>query len=283
VAPGYAKAIRDGLFIAGLIALVYMVGGSYVGGNIAGDAQAYWQAAHGPMYLRPDAGGYLAYLYSPAFEETLWPLFRLPYPVFLAIWYGLSSAALVYLTRSMLPLALATVVVPMVITNGNIEILMALAIAVGFRYPAAWAFVLLTKVLPGVGLLWFAVRREWRSLAVAVGATGLIAGVSFLVDPSLWATWFRALAANSQLNLSWPLLPIPPLVRLPIAAAVVSFGATRNWRWTVPVAATIAMPTLWPVNMSVLVAVIPLAREAGVRRAAMVDPPSQPENALAGG
>ena len=43
------------------------------------------------------------------------------------------------------------------------------AIVLGFRWPFTWAFVLLTKVTPGVGLLWFAVRREWRSLAIALG------------------------------------------------------------------------------------------------------------------
>ncbi len=46
---------------------------------------------------------------------------------------------------------------------------MAAAIALGFRYPATWAFVLLAKVTPGIGLLWFLVRREWRNLAIALG------------------------------------------------------------------------------------------------------------------
>ena len=49
---------------------------------------------------------------------------------------------------------------------------MAAAIALGFRYPAAWSFLLLTKVTPGIGLVWFAVRREWRPLAIALGFTG---------------------------------------------------------------------------------------------------------------
>jgi hypothetical protein len=60
----------------------------------------------------------------------------------------------------------------MELAGGNIEILIAVAIVVGFRWPAAWSFVLLTKVTPGVGLLWFAVRREWNQLATALVATG---------------------------------------------------------------------------------------------------------------
>ena len=42
------------------------------------------------------------------------------------------------------------------------------------RHPAAWAFPLLTKVTTGVGVLWFAFRRDWRSLGIAIGATAVI-------------------------------------------------------------------------------------------------------------
>ncbi len=73
--------------------------------------------------------------------------------------------------------------------GGNITLLIALAVVAGFRWPAAWAFVLLTKVTPGVGLLWFAVRREWRSLAMALGATLAVVAVSSLVAPGLWRDW----------------------------------------------------------------------------------------------
>ena len=43
---------------------------------------------------------------------------------------------------------------------GNIHLPLALAIGLGLRYPATWVFVLLTKPTLGIGLLWFAVRRE---------------------------------------------------------------------------------------------------------------------------
>ncbi len=61
---------------------------------------------------------------------------------------------------------------------GNVHMLLALAIVLGFRWPATWSFVLLTKVTPGIGLLWFAVRREWRSLAIALGATAVLVTLS---------------------------------------------------------------------------------------------------------
>ena len=47
---------------------------------------------------------------------------------------------------------------------GQVHLFIAAAIVLGFRWPALWAFNILTKVTPGVGLLWFLVRREWRSL-----------------------------------------------------------------------------------------------------------------------
>ena len=53
---------------------------------------------------------------------------------------------------------------------------MALAIVWGFRHPWTWSFVLLTKVTPAVGLLWFVVRREWRNLGIALGASAVLAG-----------------------------------------------------------------------------------------------------------
>ena len=64
----------------------------------------------------------------------------------------------------------------MEIAGGNISLLLAVAIVWGFRWPWTWAFVLLTKITPGVGLLWFALRREWRQLAIALGATAAVAG-----------------------------------------------------------------------------------------------------------
>ena len=48
----------------------------------------------------------------------------------------------------------------------------------------------LTKVTPGIGMLWFAVRREWRHFAIAAGATLAIAVASRLVAPDLWQQYF---------------------------------------------------------------------------------------------
>jgi hypothetical protein len=53
-------------------------------------------------------------------------------------------------------------------------------------------------------------------------------------------------------------VPIPFVLRLPIAIAVVLWGAWTGRRWTVPVAGMLALPALWYGGLSMLLAVIAL-------------------------
>ena len=69
----------------------------------------------------------------------------------------------------------------MELAGGNIHLLLAAAIVLGFRWPWTWSLVLLTKITPGIGLLWFVVRREWRNLTIALGGTAAIVAVSFVL------------------------------------------------------------------------------------------------------
>ena len=98
----------------------------------------------------------------------------------MAAWTALLLAAVRFLTGPrLLAAGLLFPFAAMEVAGGNVSLLLAAAIVLGFRWPAAWSIVLLTKITPGIGLLWFAVRREWRSLAIALGATAVIAAVSF--------------------------------------------------------------------------------------------------------
>ncbi len=128
----------------------------------------------------------------------------------------------------------------------------------GFRWPAAWSFVLLTKITPGVGLLWFAVRREWRSLAIAIGATAAVVAVSAVVAPDAWGRWIEVLQANAGKNGTWAAVPIPFAVRFPFALVLVVWGARTNRRWTVPVSSMLALPALWYGGLSIMLATLPL-------------------------
>lgn len=128
------------------------------------DAYIYWWAAHLPAGLYDSAwnsGNLQTYVYSPAFAQSLVPLGLLPWAAFYAVIVAGGTAALVWLAGPILAFFGVLFVLPIQdeVMTGNIHLLLAAAVVLGFRYPAAWAFVLLTKVVPGVGLLWFAVRR----------------------------------------------------------------------------------------------------------------------------
>ena len=124
----------------------------------------------------------------------------------------------------------------------------------GFRHPWSWSFVLLTKATCGVGLLWFVIRREWRALGIALGATAAVALGSFVVAPGLWAGYVSMIVGNA--SSSGPMV----WVRVGVAALVVAVGALRGWRWVLPVAAVIAVPVLWWLSPAILAGVVPLAR-----------------------
>jgi hypothetical protein len=238
------------------------------------DARCYWQATLGDPYLHSDWNDPIAYVYSPAFLQLVSPLTALPWQAFMAAWSAILLVAVRFLTGPRL--LAAGVLFPfalMEVAGGNVSLLLAAAIVIGFRWPAAWSLVLLTKVTPGIGLLWFAVRREWRSLAIALGATAAIALLSFVILPNQWRDWVDVVIRNALAGKSgtWASVPIPLWIRLPFAIALVVWGARTDRRWTVPVGAMLALPALWYGGLSMLLAVIPLLprvpreREGGAR------------------
>jgi Glycosyltransferase family 87 len=233
-------------------------------GQFGYDVYAYWSVDLGHLYAQtPQAlSGFGAFHYSPAVAQVFAVFHVVPWWIFLWGWTALLVATLVWLGGRWTLLLLAFPPLVLELYAGNINLLIAATIALGFRYPAVWAFVLLTKVTPGVGVLWFAFRREWRNLAIALGVTAAIVLVSFISAPALWSQWMTALFDLG--GLTGGSLPIPVVVRLPIAAAVVWWGARSDRRWAVPVAATIATPVLWigwSAWLVVLFGALPLLRD----------------------
>ena len=224
------------------------------------DARCYWLPTLADPYLHSNWLDQLAYPYSPAFLQVLEPIRVLPWQVFMAAWAAILMAAMTYLTGPRLILLGLAFFGLMEIWGGNIELLVALAVVLGFRWPAAWSFVLLTKITPGVGLLWFAVRREWRSLAIVAVATGAVAAASYALMPDAWHAWIQVLRDNSGKGGTgtWAAVPIPFVVRLPFAVVLVVWGARTNRRWTVPVSAMLALPALWYGGLSIMLATLPL-------------------------
>jgi hypothetical protein len=246
------------------------------------DAYAYWTTRDGSFYDAATTGRIGSYLYSPAFAQVLAPLVWLPISVFTALWTALNSATLWFLLRRWALPSLLFLPIAFEIISGNVHLLYAAAIIVGFRWPAAWALMFLTKVTPGVGVLWFLVRREWRSLAIALGVTAAIAAVSFVLDQAQWARWVDILRADAGgagsatfSTVGW-YLPIGLAPRLVAAIVVVVVAAWSDRRWLLPVGVVLAMPVVWLNSLAVLAACVPLWLETRAAAIEHINPRAQP-------
>jgi hypothetical protein len=253
------RPVRDGLALLGLgyAAFLFLVIAPQDHG-VGSDTYAYWSVSPADPYHIPE-GQLGAFPYAPPIAQLFEPFARLPWDFFLVLWLGVLLATIIWLGWGKTLLVLAFPPVAIELYHGNVNLLIAAAIALGFRYPATWSFVLLTKVTPGIGVLWFVVRREWHQLAIAVGVTSVIVIASFVLDQSLWTAWASALVRDSSASLGGP-LGIPILIRLPVAAALVIWGARTDRSWTVPAAATLAMPTLFIAVFAVLAAIPAIKR-----------------------
>jgi hypothetical protein len=251
------RALRHGAILAGLLFLVYLfVDVAPRTKTVGFDALSYWiYSIDDPYAITHGTMG--SFVYSPVAARLFQLDSLLPFWQFLWLWEALLLGTVFWLGGRRWWLAvLAFPPVALELYHGNIHLLIAAAIALGFRYPAAWAFVLLTKVTPGVGLLWFAVRREWRNLSIAVGVTLALVAISVLVDTRLWVEWWeKELLVSLRQPPNQPQLGIPLLLRLVVAALIVITGALTDRKWTVPLAAAVAMPVLWIAALSVLAAV----------------------------
>jgi len=252
------RAVRDALVVAGLARAFwyYAVQGVHPWEWLGIDARAYWRVDLAHPYASSTLGGLSSYLYPPIFGQILAPLSALPFPVFFALWTALLVVVLAWLVRPW-PWALLILALPISyeLLVGNIHLLIAAVVVLGFTSPGLWAFPLLTKITPGVGLVWFAVRREWRALAGAVAVTAVAMGLSVLVSPGAWSDWLTFITANRNGGEA-------VLLRLAVAVALVAFAGLTDRPWLVAVGVWIAFPAVYVETWVVLLAIIRLRRAA---------------------
>jgi hypothetical protein len=250
----FRRPIRDALIVVGLLRAViyYVAQGIHPWTFVGIDARAYWAVDLAHPYAHSGVGEYSTYLYSPAFAQVLSPLYGLSFEAFFVLWTIASVAVLYWLVRPW-PWALLILFLPWTyeLFVGQVHLFLAAVIVLGFRYPGLWAFNLLTKVTPGVGLVWFAARREWRPLLIALSVTAAIAVVSFLLAPTAWFDWVAFLRGSTGSGeLLYP--------RLIASAAIVVAGALTGRRWTIPIAVWLALPVVWIESWVILLAIIRL-------------------------
>jgi len=263
--PGQRRAIRDGLIVAGLIfnatVVLFWLPRLYLWIDAEAWAHINLQDLYGPGFATAGTGGFVddigAFRYSPVIAWLFLPATWVSWEAMIAAYLALSAVALyVMLGRRAALFVLAFPPVLLELLNGNIHIFTALAVWLGLRWAPAWSFILLTKVSPGVGMLWYVARREWRSLASALGVTAAIVVIGVVIAPGLWVDWIRSLAGSA----AGPTVPgVPPIwIRLPIAAAVAWYAGRTDRAWLVPVAVFLGLPHLWIQGLAILTASFPL-------------------------
>jgi hypothetical protein len=233
------------------------------------DLWAYWLTRGGLDYDGVRQGVTGAYLYSPAFAQAIAGLTALPWPLFAAIWTVLAALPLAWLAGRH---SAGLLVVPFVfisVVGGQLDAAFAAVAILGLRWPALWALPILTKVTPGVCLVWYAARREWRSLGLALATTAAVVGVSVVLDRDAWRGWIDMLLRAEFPALGGYLiyLPLPLWLRLLGAALLVAWGARTDRAWVLPIGLMLALPTVYLNAPTILAALLPFMR-AGSRSGA---------------
>jgi hypothetical protein len=260
LSPSQRRGIRDGAIVAGLMANAALL--VFLPKNFAWfvDAPSWQRIDLGNLYAQAEqsltAAG--AFRMAPVIAWLMYPLTWLPsLTAFIAVYLSLNFAAIVVLARRWTPLLiLAFPPILLELLNANVHLFMALAIWAGMRWPGAWSVLLLSKVTPGVGVLGFAARREWRNLAIALGTTLAIVVVGFVIAPQQWLEWFNSLAISAR---NPQVGDIPSVIlRLPFAAALAWYAGRTSRAWLIPFACVLAMPTIWIQSTALLLASFPL-------------------------
>jgi hypothetical protein len=179
--------------------------------------------------------------------------------VFLFGWTTLlTAAAVTLLLRVPRPYRVAWPILVLLagadVWAGNINLLLAVGAVIGMTWPAAWAGLALTKVTPGVGALWLGFRGRWPEFALAVIVTAAAAALSFVIAPTLWGDWLAIIFNEVPPPPYATSFPVPLVIRLPVAVALLWVAARTDRPWLVPVACMVALPVIWFNGLSMLVA-----------------------------
>lgn len=226
--------------LAGIV-FYWLVAGLSIPG---GDGYQYWAADPLDPYRGARLGDF-GYLYSPAFAQVLWPLKLLPWEAFKLLWTGAELAALVWLAGPWVSLFLLLGQFPLLLVElnqANANLILAAAVWAGYRYPPAWSVALLTKVTPGVGVLWFAFAGQWRRFGIALGATAVVVILSFAIAPRAWGDWLAVIQDSASRSADMAITPL--WLRLGVALAIVAWGGLTGRYWTCAAAAILAHPAM---------------------------------------
>lgn len=267
------------LDVAGLLAVLVVgpaVGIAYAAGGIRPvDADMVWRVAQGGIHYGAiwGADSTSRYVYPPVLAQAAVPLTALGWQGFLVAWETFVFVALWASTREwavpVLIVSFGSVLLwgldaplsnpVMLALVGNLQSAVAAAIVIGLRQPAAWAGVLLTKIFPGAGVLWFVGAKRWNALAKVMLVTGFVTALSVVAAPGAWGEFLSFAVRNAGATPPEAVVPIPWAIRLPVASVVLLWAGRRERYWLVPIAAAWATPALYLWSwITLVVAALPL-------------------------
>jgi hypothetical protein len=223
--------------------------------GVSSDVHTYWAAHLDSSLYRLPVNAIGAYEYPPVLGQLIAPLTALPYWAFRVIWLCLQLVLVLAVTGPRwFGVALLLPFTQDALINGNLHFEFGVVALFGLRLPALWAFAFLTKITPGIGVLWFIARKEYRNLAIAVTVTAIVLGLSFAAAPDLWFAWGRYILDNANAGPQAESLPVPLLIRLPIVAVLVVYAARSDRAWLLPIAVWLALPYVWWSSAVILLA-----------------------------
>lgn len=246
-----------GLSLAGLIIVVWFVSLIPTQTGFGYDAFAFWDVDLDDIYRRSfgQLTAYGAFRYSPPIALAFAAFHLVPWPVFLVVWTALLVGTLAWLGGRWALASCVFIGIPMSIYEGNIDMLLAASVVLAFRWPAALSFAILAKVTPGVTLVWFLVRRDWRSFWIALGSTVLIVVVTYPFVGDAWPSYIRMLVDNGGAAEGGNVI-----LRVVLAGVLVAWAARSDRPWLVGIALAIAQPALTIRSIAVGAAALALFR-----------------------
>ncbi len=232
----------------------------------ATDSEAYWQAAQrigsgGELYSAWErANDPLVFRYSPWFAWMWVPLTVLPKTAVFVAWSACLAVAAAYVCIRSRELALvAAPVLAGAVWIGNVQPLMLAVVVVSVRRGAAGlgvGFAASLKLTPLAWALYFVGRRDWRQLAVCLGASVVLSAPFLLYDLSGYVTdpaLTLSIAGYSQT--AWAAVA----VGVSIAALIT---AKTRFGWLGSTVAVLSwLPRLLPYDIAYLTVPVAVERE----------------------
>jgi hypothetical protein len=240
------------------------------------DFDFYWRATNfTDLYPASWLDPTYAYVYPPPLAQLLAPFHVLPHDIVQFGWTLLCFLSLWYCCREWTLPVISAGIVALYLPNGhvlgaglgavlvgNVQIPLAAGIVAGMRQPAWFALPIVTKITTGIGVFWYAFRREWRAFGIGIGATLAIVAISFAIAPAAWAEYLSWTVDNYGKPSSPPIVGPPLPLRVLAAVTLVWWGARTDRPWVAAVAGGMAIPGLygWTSIVSVSLGALALRR-----------------------